>query len=595
MLSKFGLTPYEDPTVEAAFQRRYFQHGRNSVLVFCFLVFFLASSTLLRDLFLDNPDKFVAQKQVLRAVMCFVAVGIFAILYNSTDLRAAYFKLIQLVLAGFVTAGCFFVVYFLAEPYTDEAYARQNSTISITIIAICTLLRLPLKILLGIIALLFFAMAQASWGFFQSSPRVWIQGQIYLICCFMLGFLSHATNRWNERRLFDIQLKLDQQLAVEAQNSLKKTKFISALSHDLKQPLTGLVGYLELAENKISKNTNPEIVQFIQKAQNSATTISKNLTRVLELARIQDIAFGINQRSVDLYEITDLIGRLYEAQVTAQNITLKIINPATKIYGHTDFDLLFQILQNLVSNSVKYRRMHPIKSKIILSSAQLGNRTVKISIVDNGRGIQSSEIEKIFEPYHQALQPAHGDDKGLGLGLAFVQEAISRLPHHRLKVWSNGSSITKVNIWLPAAQPVQDDQKIINLAQQGKQKTKKPDLNSLHILLIEDQESIREFVREALIHEVASITQLTNFSDLDQLKSNNQPINFIVSDFNLTPSLNGVDLAEKIQIKFGRPIPTLIISGQSKRPIATFNPLIGYLPKPFNVSELLFAIDDLGK
>jgi signal transduction histidine kinase len=595
MLSKFGLTPYEDPTVEVAFQRRYFQHGRNSVLVFCFLVFFLASSTLLRDLFLDNPDKFVAQKQVLRAVMCFVAVGIFAILYNSTDLSAAYFKLIQLVLAGFVSAGCFFVVYFLAEPYTDEAYARQNSTISITIIAICTLLRLPLKMLLGIIALLFFAMAQASWGFFQSSPRVWIQGQIYLICCFMLGFLSHATNRWNERRLFDIQLKLDEQLAVEAQNSIKKTKFISALSHDLKQPLTGLIGYLELAENKINGNTNPDTVQFIQKAQNSAITISKNLTRVLELARIQDIAFGINQRSVDLHHITELIGRLYEAQVTAQDITLKILAPAARIYAQTDFDLLFQILQNLVSNSVKYRRPQPIKSKIIISSTQFRNGTIKISIVDNGRGIQANEIDKIFEPYHQALQPEQTDDKGLGLGLAFVQEAISRLPHHRLKVWSNGSSVTKVNVWLPGGQPTLGDKQTDSLAPPDKSRTMKPVLDSLHVLLIEDQTTIREFVREALIHEVASITELTAYSDLDQLNLINCPINFIVSDFDLTPTLNGVDLAERIQVSIGRKVPTLIISGQNKNPLTGDNPLIGYLPKPFNVSELRLAMGALRK
>jgi signal transduction histidine kinase len=593
MLSKFGLTPYEDPAVEAAFQERYFQHGRNSVLVFCFIVFFLACATLLRDIFLVNPDKFVAHKQILRVFVCAISLGIFAALIDSKRLSRAYFKLVPIILVVFVTATCLFVGFFWSEPYTDEAFARNNSTITITIIAICTLLRLPLRMLLGVMFILYFAMAFATRDFFQTNPRVWIQGQIFLMCGFMLGFLSHAANRWNERRLFDMQRKLDQQLESEAQNSLKKTKFIAALSHDLKQPLTGLVGYLELAENKISKNTNPEIVQFIQKAQNSATTISKNLTRVLELARIQDLAFGINQRSVDLHEITDLIGRLYEAQVTAQNISLRIINPAIKIYANTDFDLLFQILQNLVANSVKYRRTHPIQSTIIISSTQFESGTIKICVVDNGRGINSSEIEKVFEPYHQALELQQGDDKGLGLGLAFVQEAINRLPEHRLKVWSNGGSLTKVNIWLPGAKLAQDDKQTAKFAPPDKSNTNKPVLKSLHVLLIEDQESIREFIREALINEVATITELTNFSNLAQLNTNNNPINFIVSDFNLSPTLNGVDLAQRIQAEIGRQIPTLIISGQSKSPIVTPNPLIGYLPKPFNVSELLSAIDAL--
>jgi hypothetical protein len=111
MLSKFGLTPYEDPAVEAAFQERYFQHGRNSVLVFCFLVFFLAGTTLLRDFFLENPDKFVMHKQLLRIVVCLIALSFFAILFLSKNLSANYFKNIQIVLAGFVTLACFFLAY----------------------------------------------------------------------------------------------------------------------------------------------------------------------------------------------------------------------------------------------------------------------------------------------------------------------------------------------------------------------------------------------------------------------------------------------------------------------------------------------------
>jgi signal transduction histidine kinase/CheY-like chemotaxis protein len=591
MLERFGLKPYEDPAVEAAFQEHYFQHGQRLVLVLCFLVVFLAGSTFLRDIFLANPDTYVAGKQVLRLAVCAASICIFIILYRSKDLSIANFKLLQLVLAGVVVSACFLLFFFLAEPYTDEAFARNNSTITIALIAVCTLLRLPLSLLFCVMALLFFGMAYATWGFFQTNPRVWIQGQIFLFSGFMLGFLTHTTNRWNERRLFELQRKLDAQLNIEAENNLKKTKFIAALSHDLRQPLTGLIGYLELAEKKIKAHADPDAFEYIQRAQSSATAINTNLKRVLELARIQDIAYHVGNQAVDLQEVVRLIGQLYAAQVIAQNVSLKLVTPSASAYVLSDFDLLFQILQNLVSNSFKYRRPQPTKSRIILSFTQLSAGYTKISIVDNGVGVKLTELDKIFEPYYQGEKPKCSEDKGLGLGLSFVQEAIYRLPHHKICVWSNGCSITKVNIWLPTATAVAELR--LDQAKPSATAWSNVDIKALRILLIEDEPSVRNFIKTALKPEVGSIIEVVDFTEMTLSTIHNYPFDFIVSDYNLSTDVTGLRLVIQLQAQTRQVIPALIVSAQNEIRIPENQPLISSLQKPFSANQLLSAIREL--
>jgi signal transduction histidine kinase len=595
MLERFGLKPYDDPAVEAAFQEHYFQHGRRLALVFCFLVVFLAGSTFLRDVFLANPDTYVAGKQVLRLAVCTASICIFIILYRSKDLSIANFKLLQLLLAGIVISACFLLVFFLAEPYTDEAFARNNSTITIALIAVCTLLRLPLSLLFCVMALLFFGMANATWGFFQTNPRVWIQGQIFLFSGFMLGFLTHTTNRWNERRLFELQRKLDAQLNIEAENNLKKTKFIAALSHDLRQPLTGLIGYLELAETQVPKNKDNKLANYLKRAQNSADAINKNLTRVLELARLQDVGSSINLKAVDLIELANLIGRLFEAQLVAQSITLKIIKPQSdQIFVETDFDLLFQVIQNLVANAIKHRRDEPIKAMVILSIVQLSNGKTKISIVDNGTGIPRNEFQNIFKPYYQINNPERQIAKGLGLGLAFVQEAIQRLPKHEIQVWSNEKSLTKFNVLLPSViESVlkQTDNGI--LTAKPRSKAQLDQLSSLRVLVIEDDDGVREFVAEVLYPLVNTVLAPSNVNDTGQLISMASRCNFIVCDYDLPSELKGYALTSLLRENGNAKIPALIISGRSElKPPLDFAQT-AFLQKPFDATQLLDIICSL--
>jgi two-component system, NarL family, sensor histidine kinase EvgS len=129
-----------------------------------------------------------------------------------------------------------------------------------------------------------------------------------------------------------------------------------------------LVGDLDLVQLQATSVQDPELTECVQRVQNSTNAINSNLIRVLELARLQDVSSLINVTTVNLFELANLIGKLYEAQLASQGLTLKILIPANKIaFVKTDFDLMFQIIPNLVSNATKYRRPEPVKLIFVLS------------------------------------------------------------------------------------------------------------------------------------------------------------------------------------------------------------------------------------
>jgi DNA-binding NtrC family response regulator len=116
------------------------------------------------------------------------------------------------------------------------------------------------------------------------------------------------------------------------------------------------------------------------------------------------------------------------------------------------------------------------------------------------------------------------------------------------------------------------------------------DLKALRILLVEDDELVRDFVNAALITNVEAINQVEDIRAIDFAWISAKNFNFIICDYNLPYKGNGVDLLIMLQDQLGRKMPSLIISGSSAVILPVDHPNIQFLPKPFNVSQLHLAI-----
>jgi signal transduction histidine kinase len=147
--------------------------------------------------------------------------------------------------------------YGLNRTYTDETYSRGTAKISLALIGLSGLLRLPLKMLVGLIAAVTLSILILSANYFEANPRLWAQGQINITCSVVLALLIYTANLRNERSTFDAKRKLDQQLELADNANIQKSKFLAALSHDLRQPLTGFGRRSRLGSTTSHKRSRP--------------------------------------------------------------------------------------------------------------------------------------------------------------------------------------------------------------------------------------------------------------------------------------------------------------------------------------------------
>lgn len=212
-------------------------------------------------------------------------------------------------------------------------------------------------------------------------------------------------------------------------------RFAEVVAHDLRTPLTGIVGYAEILRKELGELAagQEEILDLITASSMAAAGL---IERTLEgaLGAERDVA-----TTVDLTELVDRVATLLgPALATAKG---RISHTGTVRFLQTDEPALEEVLLNLCQNSIKYRAENPLEIRI-----EVDTSVDELVVIDNGRGIPSPELDRVFERGHQV----QSDDDGYGLGLARVQAIIESLGG-TVVAESNEPHGTKIRITLPGA------------------------------------------------------------------------------------------------------------------------------------------------
>ncbi len=217
-----------------------------------------------------------------------------------------------------------------------------------------------------------------------------------------------------------------------------KSDFVSTVSHDLRSPLTAILGYVELLERVGPINERQR--NFIQRVQTSVRNITELINDLLDLGRIEA---GFNERKVSLsignliqFSLENLKGRLLEKELTLE---VNIMPHLPNIFG--DSVRLRQVIDNLLGNAIRYT---PQGGKISISAKE-ENEQVLLCVLDNGCGIPAADRPHIFEKFYRASNVVE-NISGSGLGLAIVKSIVE---NHQGRVWvdsveGEGSSFTVV-------------------------------------------------------------------------------------------------------------------------------------------------------
>jgi PAS domain S-box-containing protein len=238
-----------------------------------------------------------------------------------------------------------------------------------------------------------------------------------------------------ERRKLDLQLrKYFEELKV---SNDAKDKLFSIISHDLRSPFNSILGFLNLLSEQYDDFSEDERKSFILDLKKSSENTFILLENLLTWSRTQTGGIKVKAVHFDLAEVVDKQFEVLKNIADLKNINITN-HVSHDINVYADKDMVKTILINLTNNAIKFTR----PGGIINVNAAIMDNDVKISVEDNGVGIEGSVLEDLFKPDKSHLTLGTSKEKGTGLGLLICKEFTER---NNGKIWAesvpgNGST-----------------------------------------------------------------------------------------------------------------------------------------------------------
>lgn len=220
-----------------------------------------------------------------------------------------------------------------------------------------------------------------------------------------------------------------------------KDSLTAMIVHDLKGPLMCIVGYLQMAMD-LKHGSDNKVAEYLSQANISAYSLSNMISTILDISRMEEGAMNIVQTSFSVGELLGRIENMFRAAVELEEKSL-VLNRSSNISLTSDSALIERILQNLVTNALRYTARG---KGIITVSVYEADDNVIFTVEDNGLGILPEYHEKIFDKYMQVETKGIGAAKGLGL--TFCKMAVEALGG-RIRVESEHGKGSKFKFMIP--------------------------------------------------------------------------------------------------------------------------------------------------
>ncbi len=203
---------------------------------------------------------------------------------------------------------------------------------------------------------------------------------------------------------------------------IKRNDMINVIVHELKNPITGVVGLSKLIIDSDSMSPEESKV-LMQEVLNSGERMNELVNRFLEVQKLESGKINLNVTDIDLLQITKDVHQLSKPLLTSKSLKLMVTEKGINFQFEGDKDLVFDAVQNLLSNAVKYGE----PDREIRIDLKSDEESVIFSITDFGYGISIEDQSKVFEKFFRVKSNAKSaKEKGTGLGLAYVKEIIQR-------------------------------------------------------------------------------------------------------------------------------------------------------------------------
>ncbi|NMH58843.1 PAS domain-containing hybrid sensor histidine kinase/response regulator [Alteromonas ponticola] len=240
-----------------------------------------------------------------------------------------------------------------------------------------------------------------------------------------------------EQRVQQRTLELHQARLEADKANQSKTRFLAAAGHDLMQPFNAATLFASMLAQKTSGTETAQIAEGLVNSLNSAEGL---LSMLLDMTKLES---GVLTTSITEFPLDDVLEPLAtEFSIIAQQKLLNLNYVRTNVWVRSDKNLLRRIIQNLISNAIRYTRA----GGILVGVRRCGVNSINICVIDSGPGIPKHQQKEIFNEFHQ-LEGSEGN-QGLGLGLTIV-ERISQLLDHTIILDSKVNQGTQFSVNVP--------------------------------------------------------------------------------------------------------------------------------------------------
>ena len=238
---------------------------------------------------------------------------------------------------------------------------------------------------------------------------------------------------------------ITQAMQEERASEKSKDELITNVSHDLRTPLTSIIGYLGLIEDH-QYQSEEDIVKYSHIAYDKAKQMKNLVEDLFEYTKVQQHGAPVNLMTVDLGQLLEQVGASFELEADKKGIAINVSCEPTPLSITADPEKLGRLFSNLVANALKYGHG---ASYIHLTAKQLGEKVV-ITVANDGEKIPAESVKHLFERFYRVESSRNKATGGTGLGLAIVQ-SIVELHHGSVTVRSDDQETAFV-VTLPVKQ-----------------------------------------------------------------------------------------------------------------------------------------------
>lgn len=378
----------------------------------------------------------------------------------------------------------------------------------------------------------------------------------------------------DERRA---EAELRHSMEVAEQASALKSRFLSAASHDLRQPLQTLA---LLQSVFAERSKDDDVARLIGQMGVAIDVMTDTLNALLDVDGLEKGRIEPRISDFPVQLLFDRVASEFSSQAFAKGLTLKCIECRATI--RSDQRLLERLVENLVANAVKYTS----RGRILLGCRRLG-QALRIEVWDTGPGVAEAERELIFEQFYRGRTPGAGRERGLGLGLALVR-SLADILGHRVGVRSiegKGSVFfVEAPISEQAAAPGPAPPRPVP-----------PAVEAPAVLIIEDDPAVRTSLELVLADAGYDVTAVSKGEEGVALVEAGRLLpSLVIADHTLPGVLSGVEAAQRIR---GRRDKTagLILTGEgSREKLDRYSQHgLSWLQKPVKAEDLLARVREL--